>query len=99
MTWLRARIPEADRDGIQEGSVCTISVNGRNKQIIVRGLEEQLNGGIMLDEITRKALGLQEGIGYDFEITEAGVWGQIRWACTVADRGPRISVIQLWAVA
>lgn len=46
----------------------------------------------MLDEITRKAMGgLQEGMSYDFTIKEAGVWGQIKWACTVADSGARIS--------
>ena len=87
-----ARIPEQDRGGIREGSICSITVNGHTKWVIVRGLEETLNDGIMLDEITRKALGnLQEGIHYDFKIKEAGICGQIKWACTVADRGARIS--------
>jgi hypothetical protein len=87
-----ARIPKEDRGGIREGSVCTISVNGRAKQLIVRGLEKQLDGGIMLDEITREGMGqLQEGITYNFTIRETGIWGQVKWACTVADRGPRIS--------
>ena len=87
-----ARIPKQDRGGIREGSVCTISTNGHTKQLIVRGLEETLSGGIMLDEITRGAMGnLQEGLSYDFMVQETGVWGQIKWACTVADRGARIS--------
>jgi hypothetical protein len=86
-----ARIPEQQRGGIREGSVCTVSANGCTKQLIVRGLEEALADGITLDEITRKAMGnLQEGLSYDFAIKEAGVWGQIKWACLVADRGPRI---------
>lgn len=86
------RIPAQDRGGIREGSVCTISVNGRSKPLIVRGLEVQLSPGIMLDEITREAMGdLQQGVSYDFTIKETGIWGQIRWACTVADRGARIS--------
>jgi len=86
------RIPRQDRGGIREGSVCAISANGHTKQLIVRGLEETLSGGIMLDEITREAMGnLQEGFYYDFTIKEAGIWGQIKWACTVADRGARIS--------
>ena len=85
-------VPEQGRGGIAEGSICTISANGHTKHLIVRGLVDTLPGGIMLDEITRKALGgLQEGIGYDFDIREAGTWGHIRWACTVADRGSRIS--------
>ena len=87
-----ARIPEEDRQGIREGSVCTISVNGCKKQVIIRGLEEAHAGVIMLDEITRKNLGnLREGHQYDFTIEEAGILGQIKWACTVADRGARIS--------
>lgn len=86
------RIPKQDRGLIREGSVCTISANGHAKQVIVRGLEETLSGGIMLDAITREAMGnLQDGFYYDFTIKEAGIWGQIKWACTVADRGPRIS--------
>jgi hypothetical protein len=86
------RIPAKDRGGIREGSVCTIQANGRKKKLIVRGLEEQLNGGVMLDEITREALGnLQEGISYEFTITQTGILGQIAWACTVAERGARIS--------
>jgi hypothetical protein len=87
-----ARIPEQNRGGIGEGSVCKISANGRTKHLIVRGLEEPLSGGIMLDEITRKAMGnLQEGLSYDFAIKEAGIWGHIKWACTVSDRESRIS--------
>jgi hypothetical protein len=87
-----ARIPEPDRGGIREGSICSVSVNGHTKHLIVRGLVDTLPGGIMLDEITRKALGdMHEGISYNFEIKEAGIWGHIKWACTVADRGSRIS--------
>ncbi len=87
-----ARIPEQDRGGIREGSICAISVNGHTKHLIVRGLEDTLSGGIMLDEITRKAMGgIHEGMSYEFEIKEAGIWGHIKWACAVADRGSRIS--------
>lgn len=86
-----ARIPEQDRGGIREGSVCVVCANGRMKYLIVRGLEETLSGGIMLDEITRKAMGLQEGMSYEFSVKEAGILGQIRWACMVSDRGYRIS--------
>lgn len=87
-----ARLPRQNRAGIREGSVCKISVNGHTRYLIVRGLEDQFSGGIMLDAITREAMGdLQEGMSYDFTIKETGTWGQIKWACTVADRGPRIS--------
>jgi hypothetical protein len=87
-----ARIPKLNRGDIREGSVCKISTNGHSRYLIVRGLEDVLSGGIMLDAITREGLGnLQEGISYEFTIKETGIWGQIMWACTVADRGPRIS--------
>jgi len=52
-----ARIPQQDRGGIGEGCICAISANGHTKHLIVRGLEQQLAGGIMLDEMTRKAMG------------------------------------------
>jgi hypothetical protein len=87
-----ARIPRGDRGDIREGSICTISVNSRTKQLIVRGVEETLSPRIMLDAITREAMGdLQEGMTYDFTVTKAGIWRQIIWACTVADPGARIA--------
>jgi hypothetical protein len=86
------RLPEQARGGIREGSICTVSVNGHTRQLVVRGLEEALSGGIMLDEITRKTMGdLQEGMSYNFSIKEAGIFGHLRWACCVSDRGYRIS--------
>ena len=73
-----ARIAEPDRGGIREGSICTVSVNDHTKHLIVRGLLDALPGGIMLDEITRKAMGdLQEGITYDFQIKRSRIWGHI----------------------
>jgi hypothetical protein len=81
-----------DRGDLREGSVCSVSVNGRSAQLIVRGSEEALAGGIMFDEYTRRKLGsLQEGMTYEFTIRESGVLQQVWWACNVADRGARIS--------
>jgi len=86
-----ARISEKDRGEVREGSICTATVNGHIKHLLIRGLEEQLNGGIMMDEITRKALDVQEGMTYEFRIHQVGLFQQIKWACTLADAGPRIS--------
>jgi hypothetical protein len=86
-----ARIPEQDRGAIREGSVCKVTVNGHSKLLIIRGLEEQLNGGIMFDDITRQAFKVQEGMRYDVQIEPVGFMRQIIWACTVADAGPRIA--------
>jgi hypothetical protein len=86
-----ARVGELDRGGIREGSVCRVIANGHTKQLIVRGLEG-LPGVIMFDEITRESMGkMQTGFSYDFSIEESGPIGQIVWACTVSDRGARIS--------
>lgn len=76
---------------MREEDVCVVSVRNRTKHLIVRGAVEQLNGGIMLDEITRKALEVEQGMTFDFRIEHAGVFQQIRWACTLADAGPRIA--------
>jgi hypothetical protein len=86
------RIGPSDRGAIREGSICSVTVNGKTGQFIIRGLEDNLAGGIMLDEFTRQRLGgLQEGLAYDFVIRESGVFQQVWWACNVADRGARIS--------
>lgn len=87
-----ARIPRQDRGDIREGSICTVSVNGRKKLLIVRGVEDTISPGIMLDAITREAMGnLQEGMTYDFTVTKSEIWQQIKWACTVADPGARVA--------
>jgi hypothetical protein len=87
-----ARIGRADRGPIEEGSVCKISANGHTRQLIVRGLGEQLPGVIMLDEYTRESMGkIETGFSYDFFIEESDPLAQVWWACTIADRGARIS--------
>ena len=86
-----ARIPERSRAGIREGSICAVSVNGHTKCLIVRGLEDTLYDRIMLDEHTRKALGVEDGGSYEFSVEETGIIGHVKWACTVSDRGYRIS--------
>jgi hypothetical protein len=87
-----ARIPRKDRGDIREGSICAVSVNGQQKLLIVRGVEDTLSPGIMLDATTREAMGnLQDGMTYDFTVTKSGIWQQVRWACTVADPGARIA--------
>jgi hypothetical protein len=87
-----ARIPRQDRGDIREGSICAVSVNGRTRLLIVRGVEDTISPGIMLDALTREAMGnLQEGMTYDFTVTKSGIWQQIKWACTVADPGARIA--------
>jgi len=95
-----ARIGRSDRGSIREGSVCKVTANGYTKQLIVRGLEETLAGGIMLDEITRDSMGkMQTGFAYDFVIKESNFIEQIWWACTVSDRGSRISAwIGVWSL-
>ena len=86
-----ARIHKEDRGDIHEGRVCVIIANGHTKRLIVRGIEGTHSGGIKLDEVTREAMRIENGISYDFSIKEVGIIGNIRWACNVADGGVRIS--------
>jgi hypothetical protein len=86
-----ARIPEQHRKPIKEGSICKVSFGDHTKYLIVRGAPEQLGNGIMLDELTRNALEVQSGMTYTFRIKHAGPFEQIKWACTLADAGPRIA--------
>jgi len=85
-----ARIAQRDRGGIPEGSICKISTGDITKLLMVRGLDGE-SRVIRIDEVTRNAMGIQDGVSYSFSIKSAGLWGHIWWACTVADSGARIS--------
>lgn len=86
------RIHQENRGPIKAGRVCKISVkNGKEKFFIVRGLPVNQNSKILMDDISREALGVELGEEYEFEVKEAGLWGKVWWACTVADTAPRIA--------
>lgn len=87
------RIHRSDRNSIRAGRVCRISVGVSYRYFIVRGLAQDESGQILVDDISREALGLKLGQQYDFGIAPAGLIGQIRWACAVADPGARIAAL------
>lgn len=86
------RIHQDNRGSIKAGRVCKISVkNGKEKLFIVRGLPVNQNDKILMDDLSREALGVELGKEYEFEVQETGFWGKIWWACSVADPIPRIA--------
>lgn len=85
------RVSRLDRGGIPSGQICKVTVEGRKKYFIVRGLSEEQNGQILMDDLSRQSLGVDLGKQYDFEIQIAGIIGKIWWACTVTDPGARIA--------
>jgi hypothetical protein len=84
-----ARINRHDRGGIRAGQICKVSVGQASRYFIVRGLPDR--GQILLDDLSRDALNVKQGTEYDFSVTATNVFGRIRWACDVADPGPRIA--------
>lgn len=89
-----ARIHEVHRGGIAAGKICELSVNGKNRLVVVRGTDgdgPEARGWIRVDEITRENLGLQFGNAYDFELVEAGWWQRLCWAWQASEPGSRIA--------
>jgi hypothetical protein len=95
-----ARISHEDRGHVREGSICKLKANGRSRSFIVRGLGNSGSGHILLDELSRQALGLEDQRSYEFEICPTGPLGMVVWACCVAEPGARIAAwLAVWSVA
>ena len=96
-----ARIHESKRGGVREGSICKLKVNGRCRSFVVRGLEDVDRDCIRLDELGRKALGLEQEQGSNqlFEICPVSPLGMAVWACSVAEPGARIAAwLAVWSL-
>ena len=94
-----ARINKNDRGALPSGRIYMLSVNGRAKYFIVRGVSNEQPGTILLDDISREVLNVRLGQAYDFLIERAGPIGQVRWACAVADPAGRIAaVLGVWSM-
>jgi hypothetical protein len=85
------RINHHDRENVPAGRICKISICNRSRFLIARGLPESQRGKILLDDLAREALEVKVGSKYDFQINRVGLWGQLRWACSVSDPGARIA--------
>lgn len=90
-------IPEVHRKDpsgarIKEGTICKIVADGRTTYVYVRGVEDDTGPIVKIDEKMRNDLGVTVGTEYDFDLTKAGWWGQLRWAWDATDPTPRIAV-------
>lgn len=71
--------------------MCVVAVNGRSKLLVVRGLTDGLRGKILLDEISRNELKIDNQSSQHFTITQVGPVGQIFWVCRSADADVRVA--------
>ncbi|MGA3136687.1 MAG: hypothetical protein ABSC88_11905 [Terracidiphilus sp.] len=87
----RARIPEEFRGGIREGRICEISVAGKSALLEVRGIIDEKEQIIRLDEVTRNRLNVDAGKTCDFTLREAWWLGQFLWAWSASDSAARMA--------
>jgi hypothetical protein len=93
-----ARVHTSQRGDIAEGSICWVATNGRGKRFVIRGLADGLKGRILLDDLSRNELNVEDNSTHYFSISEVGWFGKIAWACSAADAGARIAAwIAVWS--
>ncbi|HEY8948688.1 MAG TPA: hypothetical protein VIM56_07365 [Rhizomicrobium sp.] len=104
------RISEASRHGLKTGKVHKFSVPEGSAYFILRGSAQENDGKILMDEAARGKLNLGPGAEREFEIQEAGFWGELRWVWNATDPTYRIAgrlgvlsfslaILALWPVA
>lgn len=91
-----ARIPEAHRldyrtRRIPEARICKVVVGGKSVLLSLRGQQGHVNPSIHMDEMTRRALGLDVGSQADFEFRQVWWLGQFLWAWHATDPAYRIA--------
>jgi len=91
------RIPEShrrDANGlpIPEGRICTVTVAGKTRLVSIRGLDDETDAIVRVDEVTRKALGLSPGSTVEIRAHVKGLLGEWSWAWQASDPIIRASV-------
>ena len=87
----RVRIPVLHRGTINEGRVARLSVNGKHVLVEVRGLANEQNPVIRMDEITKGKIAVDFKETYTFDVREVGWLEQFRWAWNASDSASRIA--------
>ena len=91
-----ARIPEAYRrtstgKPIEEGTICDVSTGEGKVTLSLRGLIDEREGVIKMDEVTRNKLGVADNTCHHFDFSPAGYRGVIRWRWCASDPGQRLT--------
>jgi len=90
------RIPEKYRLGhdgrlIPEGDICEIRVSSdKRAYAIVRGLQEENEPIVRMDERLRNMLGVSLGDEVELVLKRVGLWGQFWWAWNASDPAYRV---------
>ena len=86
------RIPRPCRSslGIAPGTICKVTVAEHSKLVAVWGRKTN-RSEILMDAKTRRGLGLEDCLTYDFRLRAVGWIGQCRWAWHASDPAYRIA--------
>lgn len=89
------KVHRLDRDKklIREGQVCFVRANGRACFAVLRGYEDCDAPQIRMDDYTRgeHKLNLKRGEKYQFEFSEVGFLGKLRWAWNASEMGYQVA--------
>ena len=95
-----ARISEAHRGGIREGTLCSVTCCQQTAYLAVRGIGEKEEAIIKIDEVTRNKLGVEVGKSYTFEIEKLNFLSQLLVPWHASDpfnrQAMRLSIIGLF---
>ncbi|GEM_PF-4431242 len=93
------RVHESVRDGVREGRICRVCVNGKKSALFsIRGLPDCEKNFIRIDDIGRDRLKLSEKDQAAFTFAEVSWTEAVRWAAKAADPGARIATwIAIWS--
>lgn len=73
------RIPEKDRGELKTGAIHRFSTAKGAAYFILRGSKPDNAGKILMDKASRDKLSLNPSEECDFDIREAGFWGEFCW--------------------
>ena len=80
------RIHEDSRNGLTQGRVHKFSIQGKSTYFILRGSDDEKDRGrILMDDASRRTMGVCFQQSEDFEIVEANFFGEVYWAWNASE--------------
>lgn len=90
------RIHESNRNGIKAGTICRLYIkDGGSVPVVVRGLKDNEQLCVRLDEVTRAKLGIEKvkiGSLIVLRIRDGNLWDKIYWVLSASDPASRVSI-------
>lgn len=92
------RVHWEDRGGFKNGSIVAVTVNGKTRPLVMRGLNDDRKGQILFDFVLRDEFHLKNDQRYKFVFKSVNPFAQVGWACKHSDPGIRVAAwIAIWS--